>query len=509
MSQPPVSFEDARDAIGVLPSLEPRPTATNIQALVIDLVDKLTIIPSQQSADLGYSGLVQQDELYALATNQPWQNWPDPGAHRETNAAWSTQQQKDAEVVYLANKRVYDSECNVLRAIINGLNAAVPRKYKRAIGNAIGVKIYRPTDSPKTILNNLRTNYGKLGPAEKTENERKWSAPWNPSNPIEELFDRLETCYVLALSAKLAYTQEQMIDKALMAVQTTGLFSIAVLEWNGFDKVNQIWSEFKSHFTEAHDVHLQSGGETTNVYHGAANAYDTADDDVSVGSITQSLTSMHLANNANAQSIHDTMSTITADTAALRAALAATQQQLALYSQQQPAWAATQYPPQAPPPPPTYMPAAYATPPPPAHIPPPTYQRPADQQYGGGGRGGGRGGGGGGRGGKKNGRGRRGAGFGAQPPAAGGVPRAAGTATNLNVQNPVKWYNNWNMCFSCGFDIPIWHTSKTCPAECRSTGHQELCDRQNYQQYKAAGHNVRMAKIGKTQLPTNARPDQA
>ena len=81
MSQPPVSFEDARDAIGVLPSLEPRSTATNIQALVIDLVNKLTIIPSQQLADLGYAGLVQQDELYALATNEPWKNWPDTGAH--------------------------------------------------------------------------------------------------------------------------------------------------------------------------------------------------------------------------------------------------------------------------------------------------------------------------------------------------------------------------------------------------------------------------------------------
>ena len=68
MSQPPVSFENARDAIVVLPLLEPRQTVTNIHALVIDLVDKLTVIPSQQSADLGYSSLVQQNELYALAT---------------------------------------------------------------------------------------------------------------------------------------------------------------------------------------------------------------------------------------------------------------------------------------------------------------------------------------------------------------------------------------------------------------------------------------------------------
>ena len=77
-----------------------------------------------------------------------------------------------------------------------------------------------------------------------------------------------------------------MIDKALMSVQTTGLYSIAVLEWNGFDEVNQIRSEFKSHFSEAYDIRLQLGGETANVYHGAENVYTTADDDDSVGSIT-------------------------------------------------------------------------------------------------------------------------------------------------------------------------------------------------------------------------------
>ena len=77
-----------------------------------------------------------------------------------------------------------------------------------------------------------------------------------------------------------------MINKVLMAVQTTGLYSIAVLEWNGFDEANQIWSEFKSHFLEAYDIRLQSGAETANVYHGAANVYDNEDDDDSVGSIT-------------------------------------------------------------------------------------------------------------------------------------------------------------------------------------------------------------------------------
>ena len=65
-------------------------------------------------------------------------------------------------------------------------------------------------------------------------------------------------------------------------------------------------------------------------------------------------------------------------------------------------------------------------------------------------------------------------------------------------------YNNWSMCGSCGFDLPKWHTSKTCPAECRwaVSGHQEGINRQNYQAYVTTGHRVCMKGSHKTVLPT-------
>ncbi len=35
----------------------------------------------------------------------------------------------------------------------------------------------------------------------------------------------------------------------------------------------------------------------------------------------------------------------------------------------------------------------------------------------------------------------------------------------LNFQNPTKQFANWNVCFTCGFDIEDRHTSTTCPAK--------------------------------------------
>ena len=69
-----------------------------------------------------------------------------------------------------------------------------------------------------------------MTPEEKTKTEADWSAAWNPSEPIEILFDRLEDCYVLSVATKTAYTQEQMIDKALTAIQRTGLYPTTILE---------------------------------------------------------------------------------------------------------------------------------------------------------------------------------------------------------------------------------------------------------------------------------------
>jgi len=47
------------------------------------------------------------------------------------------------------------------------------------------------------------------------------------------------------------------------------------------------------------------------------------------------------------------------------------------------------------------------------------------------------------------------------PPIAGFNP----ATTAQNTPNVFKTHNNWNYCFTCGYDFKNIHTSKTCPAE--------------------------------------------
>ena len=76
-------------------------------------------------------------------------------------------------------------------------------------------------------------------------------------------------------------------------------------------------------------------------------------------------------------------------------------------------------------------------------------------------------------------------------------------------KNYNKHFANWKMCFSCGFDVPSWHNSQTCPTECRKDRHQEGCNCENYAQYLAQGHSVAMKRAHKNVLLPNPQAWQA
>ena len=154
-----VKFKYALSVIGTLPSLAPRPTATNIRALEIDLVDKPTMIPSKKSVDFGYEGKVEVDVVYNLKTSILWVDWLNLGPHVTLANNLTDTQITNIQEEYKARKMLWDSQSNVNRDIITGLNLAVPHTYRRVVAGAVETLNYRYTDDPKVILQGLQDNY--------------------------------------------------------------------------------------------------------------------------------------------------------------------------------------------------------------------------------------------------------------------------------------------------------------------------------------------------------------
>jgi hypothetical protein len=102
-------------------------------------------------------------------------------------------------------------------------------------------------------------------------------------------------------------------------------------------------------------------------------------------------------------------------------------------------------------------------------------------------------------------------GQGGLPPIGGGGGRSGGVlpfaqqAMPRNAapmySNIIKKYVNWNVCFSCGFDVEEGHTSKTCPAPWRRANHQEGFNRNNAGQHIDAGNNTCTKAMHKSQMP--------
>jgi hypothetical protein len=219
-------------------------------------------------------------------------------------------------------------------AHVKALNVAVPNAFRKPAGNQIGTKVYTVRNNPREMLDNLRTKYGACTPNEKTVNNQRFDQPWDPNEPIEALFDRLEECYIFSIMAKPLFTLEQVIDKAIIVIQRTGLYETALLEWQGFEENNKTWEQLKLHFEEAYEIRLASG-QGTAATHGYVNNTEVLDND-SISTIQESLQSIHLANNANYQSLQKHIQATRAETATLRAELLTAQQTLANLAQASP-----------------------------------------------------------------------------------------------------------------------------------------------------------------------------
>jgi hypothetical protein len=73
---------------------------------------------------------------------------------------------------------------------------------------------------------------------------------------------------------------------------------------------------------------------------------------------------------------------------------------------------------------------------------------------------------------------------------------------NLDFLNIYKWYNNWNVCFSCRFDVEDGHTPLTCPF--RRMSHQSALTQENTQ-FITVGYDPCTKGMHKTVLPLGRR----
>ena len=118
-----------------------------------------------------------------------------------------------------------------------------------------------------------------------------------------------------------------MIDKSLTAIERTGLYPTAILEYQAFATKNKNWAEFKTHFAEAYMVRLQSGQSGDNPYHIDANVYE--DDNDRITMLHNTLANLNHASNANTSELNKKISSMAQEMTSLCTTVGQQAQQLA------------------------------------------------------------------------------------------------------------------------------------------------------------------------------------
>lgn len=106
------------------------------------------------------------------------------------------------------------------------------------------------TSSTWEILDFLYRHYGNIIPAQLLENTSMLTEPYNPAEPMENLYTRFDDAMEFAAAADCQYTSEQILEYAPLAILKTGQFKDACHEWHRIQ--NPTWTLFKDNFATAH-----------------------------------------------------------------------------------------------------------------------------------------------------------------------------------------------------------------------------------------------------------------
>jgi hypothetical protein len=424
---------------------------------------------------------------------------------------------KMIDATFLREKNYFLSYKNIKRACFRMFDAKIGAEYK--VSNNPTLTGWNSTMSILDILTQLQDSHGKPTMMTLYQNNITFRAAVAPTDSPEMLFYRIEQCQEIQRIRKLPYSDEQIIANTVQILIQSNIFPLKEFDtWEA--TAQKTYPSLKTFMHEAygrrltamalHSTSGQNGYSNQMMYHVFDEEHGNESDKDTVMTITQTAAIMAAPG-----------STSTSQGTAISAKVAAAINQLSANQTTMMAQMAAMT--MAP----LMVPQTRATVPRETfHVPPiPQVAVPMHQPFaaqvgfstGCSGH----------RVGRGQGRGRRGGqnrtpfadamrGTGAvAPPMTNMVPYGGGTGQlpaapggqphhhNAEFLNIYKQHNNWNVCFSCGFDVEDRHTPGTCPF--KKWNHQVSYTRNNAQQFIAAGYDPCTKGMHKSVLPSGRR----
>jgi hypothetical protein len=98
------------------------------------------------------------------------------------------------------------------------------------------------------ILTRLRTTYATLKDDDLETNCSKLSTPWNPDEPIEQLWLRIKHIRAVATAGGEPLTDGTVMRLTLNALEKEGVYNHPIKTWRDKPEAERIWATFCPHF---------------------------------------------------------------------------------------------------------------------------------------------------------------------------------------------------------------------------------------------------------------------
>jgi hypothetical protein len=387
------------------------------------------------------------------------------------------------QVTWQKNKELSDQRKNTDKALIEIAKSKLDPSYRRTLTQMFtGLPDRRFLD----LFGRMWTKWGNPTPHDITANEERMKLPWDPNErDIADVIKQINDGNLFAYFVGHRKPDNDLVTIGEKIILDTGLFAQQYGQWRKIDAADRTWAKFDEFWTAEMDLWHET--TRTAAQHGYGGNISGTTNETALDEAEQayynSLQKFGEANRDNAATFNSLAATNSHLANNMAAEIKNLQQQNNNLQQQMQQLLIAVNRPNAPLPMPIYsQPMAYAAMPPTVPQPAPQgpmpqaqYQNYGYQQGARGGRQGGR---------------ARGYGYSRGPGRGrnyqqrgyqqntypnpqyytqnqqGGRYNQQGTGGFYKQQspmNPVKFFKNWNYCWSCGFDVPDWHTSASCP----------------------------------------------
>jgi hypothetical protein len=248
-----------------------KPTYDSVRRLEKELYANAQTIPSLLGGGQhGHLGVVMPAAEYLVISAVAYVVPVHPGTQPVHPANSTAAQMNEANRQYdnsLTQVALHLSVVNALRQQIMG---AIDTKYL--------IELEHPDlgfiASPHDMLEYLKTTYGDITPDDIDKNSATLTAPWNPDDPIQDLWLRIRDAQVFATRANEPIGDDAAIRHTLKALEASGVFTFALDNWRLKDDATKTMASFKEHFTKEDKERGRKLTAQTGGYHGA-NAADS------------------------------------------------------------------------------------------------------------------------------------------------------------------------------------------------------------------------------------------